>query len=105
MVERNVGLREVEAEAVQGEIPPYAHRAGTEFLQVLLADAVLVRDVLERQARLVAGAGEAHVDPARAAHDLPRHVERLGRIAARDRAAGVALELISAAELQIALDR
>ena len=47
---------------------------------------------------------EAKVHPARAARELPRQVERLGRIAARDGAARVALELIPTSELQVALD-
>jgi hypothetical protein len=71
---------------------------------VLLADRIAVRDVLEHKSRAPIIAREADMDPAGRAAELPRHIERLGRIAAGDGPAGVALELIPAAELEIALD-
>src|SRR5262245_51857562 len=47
---------------------------------------------------------EAQVHPARAAHDFPRQIQSFRALAARDRATGVALQLIPTAELQVALD-
>src|SRR5690606_23360836 len=47
---------------------------------------------------------EAHVDPARGAHELPGDVERVRGIAAGDGAPGVAFELVATADFQVALD-
>ena len=66
-------------QAVEPEIPPDAHGARTELLQVLLADPILVRDVLQREPRFRPVGREANVHPARASHELPRQIERFGR--------------------------
>src|SRR5262249_13929431 len=87
------------------ELPADADRARSELLEVVLADRVAVRDVLEHEPRAPVIAREADVDPARRAAELPGQIERLGRIAAGDGPAGVALELIPATELQVTLDR
>src|SRR5688572_27584271 len=63
-----------------------------------------MRDVLQREPRPLAVGGEAQRDPARRAAELPRQVERIGPLAARDGAASVALELVATAQLQIAFD-
>jgi hypothetical protein len=90
---------------VERQVPADTDRTWAELLVVLLADRIGVRDVLELEARALAHREQPNVDPARGAHHLPGQIECLRRLAARDGAAGVADELIAAADLQVALDR
>src|SRR5262245_58726543 len=63
-----------------------------------------MRNVLQGELRLPPVGREAQAHPARAAHDLPRQIQGFRAVAARDHAAGVALQLIPTSELQVALD-
>src|SRR3569833_2675373 len=99
-------IDEVAREPFHHQIPADADGARTELLEVVLADAIDVRDVLEREA-CPRGSfeGESDGHPADAAAELPGDVERRRWLAARDRAARVALDLVGATELERSLDR
>src|SRR5262245_54339977 len=90
-------------EAVEPELPTDACRAGAELLPLLVG---FVREVLERQPR---GLGRPPIDrdvhPRGVAAVLPRDLVMPRRLALEDLAAGVALDLVAAAEAQLAGDR
>src|SRR5262245_35857036 len=92
------------SQSLEREIPPDPDSAWTVLLQVLFADPVFVRDVLQRELRFPPVGRETDAHPTRAALDLPRQIQGFRALAARDHAAGVALQLIPTAELQVALD-
>src|SRR5262245_25192700 len=92
------------SQSFEREIPPDPHSARTVLLEVFFADPVLVRDMLQGELRFSPVGREAQVHPARAAHDLPRQIQGFRALAARDRATGVALQLIPTSELQVTLD-
>src|SRR5699024_8333051 len=105
--ERPLGGSEVEGESQQAAVPAHAGGAGPEGLPHLGGDVGGAGDVLELDTGgLLALGGEAEGQPGHATHHLPGHGEFGGavgrRLAAEDLAAGVALELVAAAELQLA---
>jgi hypothetical protein len=60
---RAARIGQVLLQAVEPEVPAVPRRARSVLLEVLFADPVLVRDVLERQPRLLAIGREPKVDP------------------------------------------
>src|SRR5579864_2002197 len=94
---------QVERQAQDHHVPADAYRTGAELGPPFIADA---RDVLDLQSRLVGRLGrQPHFDPAHLAPELPGGEEALRWVTPFDRAARVAYELVTAAELQITRDR
>src|SRR6185437_13466132 len=98
---------QVLAQAQQDRVPADADRARAELGPHVIAD---VRDVLDLQPGpdrrpAVFERRQADLDPAHLAAELPGDEEAVRRVAALDRAARVALELVAAAELELARDR
>ena len=85
------------------ESQPIPTAPGPNWRQIVV---VHVGDVLEHQSRSVgAVAADADVDPADVAAVLPGGGEVLRRVARQDGSAGLALQLVGAADLQIAGNR
>src|SRR5262245_43158701 len=88
-------------ETHEREVPSDSHCARAELLPVILND----RRVLQRQPRLPTLRRQFDVDPAYPSAELPSRCEMPWRRARCDRSTRISLELVLAAELQIAFDR
>lgn len=94
---------EITAEAEDGEIPANADCAGSKLIPQFFGD---IRNVFEPPLCAAVGErGEADVQPADLTAEFPGDIESARRIACGDLAAGVAVELITAAEAEIARDQ
>jgi len=101
-VERRARLQ-VLSETHDGKVPAHAHGAGAVLVPEFVVD---VRHMLQLEPRPARGLlDETHSDPRGLAAVFPRHREMARRLARPDLAAGVALELVAAAEAQVARDR
>src|SRR5262249_58129725 len=94
---------EVTIEAHERHVPADPDGAGTELRPAGVID---MRDVLELETgATLAVVRQIDLDPAHLAAELPGDRQMAWRLAARDLAACVALQLIAAAEPQVARDR
>src|SRR6202011_3672084 len=100
-VDRRTAL-DVAAEAHEAQIPADAHRTRAELLPHTGRESSLMGKL---QGGALAVREERDPHPGHRPAELPRHGERLRPLAAFDDAACVALELIAAADLEVAADR
>ena len=98
---RLVRLRQVQFHAEQAHLPPDPDGTGTELVPMIRQQ----RGVREREARPGSILGKPHLHPAHVAAELPRQRKKRGTLAVRDRASGVPLELVAAADFEVAGDR
>lgn len=92
----------MQAEPQEAEVPSHADRAGTEPLPVLTIEIGRQDDVFQGQSRPLALGDEPKGVPARGAGEFPGQVQRPGRLAAQDRPTRIALDLITAAQPEVA---
>ena len=94
---------EVPGQTQQARIPADADGARAVLIPTLVVD---VGRVFQGELRLtVRRASQADLDPADVAAELPGSGEGVGFVAALDRPAGIALELVIPAEPEVAADR
>src|SRR5215207_8692146 len=90
-------------ESEEGQVPADAHGSRTELLPHVVADG---GDVLELQTGASVGIlGEVHLDPTGVFPVLPGQRQVTGRLTGGDLPAGISLQLVAAAQAQVARDR
>src|SRR6476661_7633018 len=89
-------------ESEERRVPTDAHGARAELIPPRVRDA---RDVLEPEHRATIRRWlERHLEPGHLPAEFPRHGHDARWLASRDRAAGIALELVAATEAKVAGD-